>query len=200
MKKPLSGTPSVLIAEDQEDVSEALRMLLKGEGWQVEVANSPRQFLGCLEKRDHDLALIDLNYSRDTTSGQEGMDLLARIQIIDTTLPVVVMTAWGSVDLAVEALKRGAKDFIQKPWDNTRLATIVRTQIELSQALRQGQRLEAASRVWRETRPGKLIAGAPAMQPVLQLIERVGPSEANVLITGEHGTGKGMVAQALHLR
>ena len=198
MKKLGTAAASVLIADDQADVSEALRMLLKGEGYQVAIANSPRQFLARLEEEDFDLALIDLNYTRDTTSGQEGLVLLHRARALDATLPVVVMTAWGSVELAVEALRNGAKDFVQKPWDNPRLLTIVRTQIELSRALRQGQRLEAENRVLKEDGDQKLIGTSKAMQPVLQLIERVGPSDANVLVTGEHGTGKGVVAQRLH--
>ncbi|MHB8520594.1 MAG: sigma-54-dependent transcriptional regulator [Limisphaerales bacterium] len=198
MKKLGSDAPSVLIADDQSDVLEALRMLLKGEGFQAEVVNSPKLVSAALERRDFDLALIDLNYARDTTSGQEGLDLLGRIRAQDSTLPVVVMTAWGSVELAVEAMQRGARDFVQKPWDNARLLTIVRTQIELSQALRQGRRLEAENRILRGERVPELIATSRAMQPVLQLIEHVGPSDANVLITGDNGTGKGLVARAIH--
>ncbi len=198
MKKPASGTPSVLIADDQADVAEALRMLLKAEGYEVGLAGSPPAFLRLLEERDYDLALIDLNYTRDTTSGEEGLDLLGRTQAMDPTMPVVVMTAWGSVELAVEALRRGARDFVQKPWDNTRLVTIVRTQTELGRALRQQRRLTEENRAQRDDSFGKLIADSRAMRPALELIERVGPSDANVLITGEHGTGKGVVAQALH--
>ena len=188
----------VLIADDQPDVLEALRLLLKGEGYQIEPASSPEGILAALETRDFDVVLMDLNYTRDTTSGQEGLDLLARIQAIDNSVPVVVMTAWGSVDLAVEAMRRGARDFIQKPWDNARLATIVRTQAELSAALRRGQRLEAENRLLRHEGRPALIAESPAMQPVLQLISRVGPSDANVLITGEPGAGKEVVARTLH--
>jgi DNA-binding NtrC family response regulator len=190
--------PRVLIADDQADVLEALRLLLKGEGFQLETASSPAGVLAAIEARDFDVVLMDLNYARDTTSGEEGLNLLSRIQQMDNTLPVVVMTAWGSVEVAVEAMRRGARDFIQKPWDNARLMAIVRTQIELSQALRKGQRLEAENLLLRgEGRP-KLIAESSAMQGVLQVIARVGPSDANVLIMGENGTGKGLVAQALH--
>ena len=141
---------------------------------------------------------MDLNYARDTTSGQEGLDLLHTVRTMDPTLPAVVMTAWGSVDVAVEAMRRGARDFIQKPWDNARLLAIVRTQVELSRALRRGQRLEAENLMLRGDGQPHLIADAPAMQPVLQMIARVGPSDANILITGENGSGKGLVAQALH--
>jgi DNA-binding NtrC family response regulator len=190
--------PRVLIADDQADVLEALRLLLKAEGFQLESASSPAGVLAAIEAREFDVALIDLNYARDTTSGEEGLNLLSRIQAIDATLPVVVMTAWGSVEVAVEAMRRGARDFIQKPWDNARLLAIIRTQIELSQALRKGQRLEAENSLLRGEGIPKLIAESPAMQNVLQVISRVGPSDANVLILGENGTGKGVVARALH--
>src|SRR5579872_522140 len=188
----------VLIADDQPDVLEALRLLLKGEGYQIEAAASPAAILQALESRDFDVVIMDLNYTRDTTSGEEGLDLLTRIQAIDSILPVIVMTAWGSVSLAVEAMRRGARDFIQKPWENERLVSIVRTQIELRNALRRGLRLEAENRLLRAEGAPTLIAEAPAMQPVLQLISRVGPSDANVLITGEPGTGKEVVAKTLH--
>jgi DNA-binding NtrC family response regulator len=124
--------------------------------------------------------------------------LLAKIQTLDAMLPVIVMTAWGSVDLAVEAMRRGARDFVQKPWENERLSSIVRTQLELSEALRRGQRLEAENQLLRGDNLPTMIAESPAMQPVLELISRVGPSDANVLITGEPGTGKEVVARTLH--
>jgi len=193
-----SSTPQILIADDQQDVLEALRLLLKGEGYRIETMSSPAGVLQALEDRDFDLLLMDLNYTRDTTSGQEGLELLSRIQALDNTLPIVVMTAWGSVEVAVEAMRLGARDFVQKPWENARLLTIVRTQVELGRALRRGQRLEAENLLLRDQGEHQLIAESPKMQPVLQLIERVGPSDANVLITGEHGTGKGVIAQALH--
>ncbi len=193
-----SGEPRVLIADDQPDVLEALRLLLKAEGFQLETASSPTGVLVAIEAREFDVALIDLNYTRDTTSGQEGLNLLSRIQGIDPTLPVVVMTAWGSVEVAVEAMRRGARDFVQKPWDNARLLAIIRTQIELSQALRKGQRLEAENSLLRGEGMPKIVAESSAMQSVLQIISRVGPSDANVLILGENGTGKGVVARALH--
>jgi DNA-binding NtrC family response regulator len=200
MKTLENTTARVVIADDQVDVLEALRLLLKSEGFQIEAVTSPERLLSALEARDFDVVLMDLNYTRDTTSGQEGLDLLTRIQALDGTLPVIVMTAWGSVDVAVEAMRRGARDFIQKPWENERLLSIIRTQIELGRALRKGQRLEAENQLLRSEGQGqpKLIAEAPAMQPVLQIISRVGPSDANVLITGENGTGKGVVARVLH--
>jgi DNA-binding NtrC family response regulator len=186
------------VADDQPDVLEALRFLIKGEGYQAVSVNSPAAVTDEVESRDFDAVLIDLNYTRDTTSGQEGLELLNRIQQLDTTLPVIVMTAWGSVELAVEAMRRGARDFIQKPWDNARLSAILKTQIELGRALRRGQRLEAENRALRAERFPQLIAQSAAMRPVLDVISRVGPSDANVFITGENGTGKGLVAQTLH--
>lgn len=188
----------ILIADDQSDVLEALRLLLKREGYKIESAESPQEVLQAIGNRDYDVAIIDLNYSRDTTSGQEGLDLLAKIQTVDSMLPVIVMTAWSSVDLAVEAMRRGARDFIQKPFDNERLLSIVRTQIELSEAIRRGQRLEAENQLLRGDNLPTMIAQAPSMQPVLDLISRVGPSDANVLITGEPGSGKEVVARTLY--
>jgi DNA-binding NtrC family response regulator len=192
-----AGTPRILIADDQTDVLEALRLLLKGEGFQIEAVTSPAAVVTALETRDFDVVIMDLNYTRDTTSGQEGLDLLSRIRAIDAVLPVIVMTAWGTVGLAVEAMRGGARDFVQKPWDNDRLRTIVKTQIDLSNAIRRGLRLEAENRLLRAEGVPALIADSPAMQPVLQMISRVGPSDANVLITGEPGTGKEVVAKTL---
>jgi DNA-binding NtrC family response regulator len=188
----------ILIADDQPDVLEALRLLLKRDGLKTDSVESPQQALQAVESHEYDLAIIDLNYSRDTTSGQEGLDLLAKLQAADPMLPVVVMTAWGSVDLAVEAMRRGARDFVQKPWENERLAAIVRTQLELSSALRRGQRLELENQLLRADNLPAMIADSASMQPVLDLISRVGPSDANVLITGEPGTGKEVVARTLH--
>src|SRR5919197_979566 len=135
--------PKILIADDQPDVLAALRLLLKGESYDIITAASPSEVLKVVERQELDLILIDLNYTRDTTSGSEGLDLLSRLRAIDATLPVVVMTAWGSVDLAVEAMRRGARDFIQKPWENARVLAIIRTQVELGHALRTARKLEA---------------------------------------------------------
>ena len=190
--------PRILIADDQPDVLEALRLLLKGEGVRIDSANSPVAVLDAVQSREFDAVLIDLNYARDTTSGEEGLNLLNRLHAHDPSLPVVVMTAWGSVDVAVEAMRRGARDFIQKPWDNPRVLAIVRTQVELSRALRRQQRLEDENRALKRDTGPLLIAEAPAMRPVLEIIQRVGPSDANVLMTGENGTGKGTIAQAIH--
>jgi phosphoserine phosphatase RsbU/P len=140
--------PRTLIADDQPDVLVALRLLLKGAGYQTEAANSPKAVLEAIKKRQFDVVLIDLNYARDTTSGQEGLDLISRIQAEDNLLPIVVMTAWGTVDLAVEAMRRGVGDFVQKPWENTRLLQVVRTQIDQGR-MRRSHRARASQRTLR---------------------------------------------------
>ena len=198
MKTATQSRHRILLADDQADIRESLRLLLKNEGFETQLASSPAEVLAAIEAREFDAVLMDLNYTRDTTSGQEGLDLLSRIQSLDGTLPVIVMTAWSSLELAVEAMRLGARDFLQKPWDNARLLSILRTQIDLRQALRRATRLEAENRLLSvEARP-TLIAESAAMQPVLNLLARIGPSDANVLITGEHGTGKEVVARTLH--
>jgi DNA-binding NtrC family response regulator len=198
MKTTSNHAYRILLADDQADIRDALRLLLKREGYEIQGVASPAEALSAIESREFDAVLMDLNYARDTTSGQEGLDLLSRIQMVDSTLPLIVMTAWSSVEIAVEAMRRGARDFIPKPWENNRLLAIIRTQIDLRQALRKASRLEAENRLLRsESRP-TMIADSAVMQPVLELIGRIGPSDANVLITGEHGTGKEVVAQTLH--
>ena len=192
-----SAAPRILIADDQSDVLEALRLLLKGEGYQIDSATSPAGVVAALEARDFDVVIMDLNYTRDTTSGTGGSRSAFAHSSIDSVLPVIVMTAWGTVGLAVEAMRRGARDFVQKPWENERLLSIVKTQIDLSNAIRRGMRLEAENRLLRAEGVPSLIADSQSMQPVLQMISRVGPSDANVLITGEPGTGKEVVAKTL---
>ncbi len=191
-------SPRLLVADDDAAILEALRLLLRGEGFTVETTTSPGGVLAAVESRDFDALLIDMNYTRDTTGGIEGLDLLSRLQRLDGTLPVLVMTAWGSIEGAVEAMRRGARDYIEKPWDNARLLRQLRTQIELGRALRTSQRLESENRTLRRDGTPEPVATSAAMQPVLRLMERVGPSDANALITGEHGTGKEVVARWLH--
>ena len=143
MSSTCAVQPRILIADDQPDLLDALRLLLKGEGIQMEAVTSPEAALSALQARPYDLLLMDLNYTGDTTSGREGIDLLAQIQALDSTLPVIVMTGWGSVDLAVEAMRRGVRDFVQKPWDNQQLLTTLRTEIEQGRERRQRLGLEA---------------------------------------------------------
>src|SRR5262245_18793068 len=190
--------PRILAADDQRHILEALELLLKPEGYKVESVHSPVLVREALGRGSYDAVLIDLNYARDTTSGQEGLDLLSEIVSIDSSLPVIVMTAWANVELAVEAMRRGARDFVQKPWENERLISILRTQVELHRVLQRAERLAAENRLLQAQGRPEFIATAASMQPVLEAIARVGPSDANVLITGEHGSGKEVVAQTLH--
>jgi len=191
------AAPQVLIADDQPAVLDALRLLLKEEGWRVVTAARPVEILKAVEAHTLDAIVMDLNYARDTTSGKEGLDVLGRVRALDATLPIIVMTAYGSVQGAVEAMRRGAADYIEKPWDDERLVAILRTQIELSRARRTNEPLATENRRLAPN-VSRLVAGSRAMQTVLELIDRVAASDANVLITGEHGTGKEVVAQRLH--
>ncbi len=190
--------PRILAADDQQHILEALELLLKPQGYKVDVVQSPELAREALSETQYDAVLIDLNYTRDTTSGREGLDLLSEIVAQDSNLPVIVMTAWGNIELAVEAMRRGARDFIQKPWENERLLSILRTQIELHRALQETERLAAENRLLHAQGRPEFIATAPAMLPLLETITRIAPSDANVLVTGEHGTGKEVVARTIH--
>ena len=195
----ISRSPRILAADDQQHILEAIELLLKPQGYEVDVVRSPELAREALASSSYDAVLIDLNYTRDTTSGQEGLGLLSDIVAIDSTLPVIVMTAWGNVELAVEAMRRGARDFIQKPWENERLIAILRTQVELHRALQRAERLAAENRLLSVQGRPEFIATAPSMIPVLEAVTRFAPSDANVLITGEHGTGKEVVARTIHV-
>src|SRR5437762_5851104 len=190
--------PRILAADDQQHILEAIDLLLKPQGYKVDLVRSPEMARESLISEQYDAVLIDLNYTRDTTSGREGLDLLSEIVAQDSTMPVIVMTAWGNVELAVEAIRRGARDFIQKPWENERLLSILRTQIELHRALQDAERLSAENRLLSATGRPEFIATSASMVPVLDAITRIAPSDANVLITGEHGTGKEVVARTIH--
>jgi DNA-binding NtrC family response regulator len=199
----------ILIADDQSAVREALRILLVKEGYEVALATSPKEVLETLETTEVALVLLDLNYARDTTSGQEGLDLIAQIKKTEGAPPIVVMTAWATVDLAVAAMRTGARDFFEKPWENSRVLAIVRTQVDFAAAELRGQRLESENQVLRgdagliptqksALATSGLIAHSPGMRGVVETIQRIAPSDANVLVTGENGTGKGIVARAIH--
>src|SRR6478672_465685 len=195
-----SGAPvRILAADDQEHILVALDLLLHPQGYRVDKVRSPVLVHEALKSNSYDAILIDLNYTRDTTSGHEGLDLLSQIVAQDATVPVIVMTAWANVELAVEAMRRGARDFVQKPWENERLISILRTQVELHRALQRAARLEAENRLLSVQGRPEFIATAPSMVTVLEAITRFAPSDANVLITGEHGTGKEIVARTIHV-
>jgi DNA-binding NtrC family response regulator len=191
--------PRILVADDHTDILQALRLLLKGEGYEIDTATSPAAVAHLLQEKSYDVILLDLNYTRDTTSGEEGLDLLRRIRAVYPSLPVVVMTAWGSVEGAVEAMRRGARDYVEKPWDNRRLLTIIKAQVELGRALRRSDRLEEENERLRGGGDAPaIIAESRAMTDLLAMVERVAPSDASVLITGDHGVGKEVLARRLH--
>lgn len=192
--------PRILVCDDQPDVLAALRLLLKAERFGCVACSSPPEALQHARAERFDAALIDLNYSRDTTSGQEGLELLEALRKLAPDLPVVVMTAWGTIDIAVQAMRAGAGDFIEKPWDNRRLASVLRTQVELGRARRDQARLEGENALLRGEGEDRFIAEAASMQPVMAMLEKVAPSDANVLILGENGTGKGVLARHLYRR
>ena len=197
--------PRTLIADDQPDVATALRLLLRQAGYQTEAVSSPAAVLEAIKQRDFDLVLMDLNYARDTTSGQEGLDLITNIRKLDTTLPVVVLTGWGTVELAVEAMHRGVHDFVQKPWDNRSLLEKVHTQIEIGRRRRQETNLEAESQKASKKLEQELVdaeeiqrALLPKELPQVEGLEvavswqparAVGGDYFDVLKFGDHHTG-----------
>jgi len=195
---PTQSNTRILVADDNKDVLQAIRLALKAEGYQADTVTSPGDALKRIQQNEYATAIIDLNYHLDTTSGQEGIQLLQDIREREPDLPIVVMTAWATIDVAVECIKRGANDFLQKPWDDERLIAIVRSQLRLNEAQQQSHRLREENRTLRKNRSSGFIAQSRAMKPVLELVESVADSDAAILITGENGTGKGVVANLIH--
>jgi DNA-binding NtrC family response regulator len=185
----------VLVGDDQPDILRGLRLLFRAEGIEGVFASSPAGVLTAVQDEELDVALLDLNYTRDTTSGVEGLDLLARVRRQQPDLPVVVMTAWASVPTAVEAMRRGARDYVEKPWNNDDLLARLRRHAESAAA---GRSARAAAADHPDLPP--LFASSPAMAPVMRIMDRVAPSDASVLVTGEHGAGKDVVARWIHAR
>ena len=197
--QPNSGEPAkILIGDDDSDILESIRLILKNEKWAIDCARSPAGLLAALASAAYDAVLIDLNYARDTTGGQEGIDLISSIRGFDPDVPVLVMTAWSSVGLAVEAMRRGARDFLEKPFEPSRLRTALAVQIELRRAIRRGRILEAEVESLRGPENTLLMADSPSMRTVMQLCKKAGPSEANILISGEPGVGKEVIARFIH--
>ena len=181
---------SVLIVDDDENILTALELLLKNAGIGSVRCSSPREALFAAQRDAYQLALVDLNYVRDTTSGQEGLSLIGALRKLDEDLPIIAMTGWGSIGVAVKAMQIGAADFFEKPWDdNDRLLNIVRTQMKPQSA----QRRERT-----QGQDAELICESPAMAQVLSLAKRVAASPIPILITGENGTGKGVLARYIH--
>lgn len=199
--KPTS--PSILIADDDARIITALKLLLKSEHYQVVTASSPEEFLRILRQKDFSVALIDLNYQSDTTSGREGLQLIADIKAIDEQLPIVVMTGYSSVDIAVEAMKLGAADFVQKPWGNDRLLAILQTQVQMHLMAKQSDRLAQENSLLRKQLSAAnttIVAESKAMNQVLAQLNKLAQSEMSILLTGENGTGKSLLAEYIHLQ
>jgi DNA-binding NtrC family response regulator len=190
--------PRILVADDQADILSALKLLLKREGFDVATASSPAGVLDIVAREHVDVALVDLNYSRDTTSGEEGTALVEKLHREHPDLPVIVMTAWATVDVAVKAMRNGANDFLEKPWNNQRLLTVLRNQVQLAEARRHGRRLADENAILRGADGTDLVASSRPMQEVVRLARQVARSNASVLITGEPGTGKSLLAKLIH--
>ena len=192
---------TILLCDDNQDILLALRALLVARGYQVLMANEPNEALDTLLHEVVDIALVDLNYSRDTTSGEEGLNLIGQIHQRLPQLPIIVMTAYGNMQLAIKTLQQGARDFIEKPWDNDRLLSIIRTQLDLGKALAESQRLQQENQQLKALQSGsksKFVSSSVAMKSVNTLVERVAKTPANILITGEHGSGKGVTAEQIY--
>lgn len=196
---------TILVADDDNNVQISLNLLLTTEGFSVQSASNPQEISEQLKTHSIDLVLLDMNYETGTTSGMEGLNLISEIQKQNTDLPIIVMTGWGTVTVAVEAMRRGAKDFIEKPWRNERLLSIIRTQLKMVETVKQNQSLQHQN----QTLKAKVAAihqqsidligtQSEAMKTVLEQINSVCQTDVSVLLIGENGTGKSLIAQYLH--
>ena len=185
----MTQPPTILVADDNRAVLQALTMLFSEDGWRVATAESPSALLGRCASEPIDVVLLDMNFERDTTSGQEGIDLIRQLHQSWPELPVVLMTAWATVERAVEAMQLGARDYVRKPWDNERLLAACRTQLAL-------RRVSQAS----DSAVGDELGRSPPMRALMRMVSAIAPTDASVLIIGEPGTGKELVARALHER
>jgi len=191
---------NILIIDDDAGILSALKMLLKSEGFSTVIAESPEQGLAALSRQDFHLVLMDLNYSQDTTSGEEGLRLISSIRKLDELVPVVVMTGWGTIEVAVNTMQNGANDFIQKPWENDRLLAIISNQIKLANSQKESQKLSQQNQLLREevSDNSEIVAESAEIKRVLGVLNQVAKSDVNVLLTGENGTGKSMFARYIH--
>ncbi|CAD0360719.1 sigma-54-dependent transcriptional regulator [Xanthomonas hortorum] len=190
--------PRILVVDDQPDVREAMRLLLKSAGYGMVGAESPEIALGCLRGDAFAAVLVDMNYTRDTTSGEEGLTLIAHIAAQWPGLPVIAMTAWASVGLAVTAMQQGAVDFVEKPWQNARVLSVLESRIALDRSRRSERRLSDAQALQLQDAAGGFIAESAVMRRLLEDLMRIADSDVGVLLLGENGTGKSLVAQLLH--
>ena len=200
VEKPLDDNLHILIADDDHDVLAALKMLLTCEGYQVTLASQPEQVIRLFKSQSFDCAMLDLNFNMDTTSGEEGLALIAKLTEIDDSIPLIGMTGWATVELAVNAMQRGARDFIQKPWENERVLTILSTQIKLAKELHQSAKLNRENQLLKaeHSHLQGLVAESESMKSVMAMVKQVAVSDINVLITGENGTGKSLFAEKIH--
>lgn len=196
--------PRILVADDNANVRTALRLLFESEGMQVDAVATPAEALERGRRDRYDAILLDLNYALDTTSGQEGLQLVTALNAQEDCAPIVVMTGWATVDLAVAAMKGGASDFIAKPWDNERLLQILRAQIDLCRARSSEKRLRAENQLLREQLQPRdedgLIAASAPMRALLDRLNQLARSDMSILLTGENGTGKSLLAAHVHRR
>lgn len=191
---------TILVVDDDDGILAALTMLLRSEGFAPVAATSPGQALAVLKREDFSCILMDLNYSTDTTSGDEGLKLISAIRVLDERVPIVVMTGWGTIEVAVSTIQKGANDFIQKPWENDRLLAIINNQTKLADAEKQSQKLLQQNQLLREeaNSNSEIVARSALIGQVLNTIKHVAESDASVIFTGENGTGKSLFARYLH--
>jgi DNA-binding NtrC family response regulator len=192
----------ILLVDDDNDVLYALKILLVSEDFEVGLCQTPASAVALLASENFSLVLMDLNYSLDTTSGDEGLGLITAIRKLDEDLPIVVMTGWATIEVAVSTMQNGANDFIQKPWDIDRLIAVVNNQIKLANSVKHSNKLSQQNQLLQQQVnsefSGELIANSAAMQKTMTIIKQVASSSASVLLTGENGTGKSMFARYLH--
>jgi len=184
---------TILIADDDEDIRLALNLLLSGEGYRIIEAENAKEVTLATSNQQVDLILLDMNFSRDTTSGQEGLAILEQLNTL--SIPTILMTAWGSIELAVKGLQLGAKDFIEKPWHKLKLLNSIKQQLNTAQITEQNQ---GYRQLLSATETSSWVCQSPNMLAIEQLISQIAPTDANVLILGENGTGKSLLAERIH--
>jgi DNA-binding NtrC family response regulator len=193
----------ILIADDDLNIIASLKYMLAEENFDILAMTTPEAVLENLKRESVDLVLIDMNFQQDTTSGSEGLQLVEAIQQFDENLPIIVMTGWATIDIAVDAMRAGAKDFIQKPWNNERMLSAINTQLKLASIDKKLKRLDQENKMLRsQSFPDNtgIIAQSPAMKTLLSSLEELAKSDMSILLTGDNGTGKSMLASYVHER
>jgi len=192
----------ILIADDDINIIASLKFVLADEGFDIVAVTTPQAALENLKTHNVDLILLDMNFQQDTTSGAEGVRLVEAISALDLSIPIIVMTGWATIDIAVEAMQAGAKDFIQKPWKNERMFSAIENQLALASSAKQAERLSQQNQLLTsQAHPGNragIIAQSPAMQDLLSTLDDLAKSDMSILLTGDNGTGKSMLASYVH--